>query len=126
MPPRANAGIRWVRPPDQLARAIELYGDRVLTAVQAVAQYIATNMQNSAQHNAPWTDRTGNARSGLFGTAERDAARRVVVIYLSHGPAISYGVFLELANSGRFQIVMPTVEAHLPELHSMLNGIFQG
>lgn len=125
MPPRTNTGIRWVRPPDQLARAIELYGDRVLIAVQAVAQYIATVMQNSAKHNAPWTDRTGNARTGLFGTAERDAARKVVIIYLSHGPAIDYGIWLELANSGRNAILMSTIEAHLPELKRMLDDIFR-
>ena len=124
MPPRANAGIRWVRPPEQLARAIEQYGERALVAVESVAQYLATVMQNSAKHNAPWTDRTGNARSGLFGTAERDTARKLVIIYLSHGPAIDYGVFLELAHSGRFAIILPTMEAHLPELHRMLNGIF--
>lgn len=125
MPPRTNAGIRWVRPPDQLAAAIELYGDRVLTAVQAVAQYIATNMQNSAQHNAPWTDRTGNARSGIFGTAERDAARRVVVIYLSHSASLDYPIWLELGHGGRYAIIMQTVEAHLPELKSLLDGIFR-
>lgn len=126
MPPRTNAGIRWVRPPDQLAAAIERYGDRVLTAVQAVAQYIATEMQGSARHNAPWTDRTGNARSGLFGTSESDVAKHLVVIYLSHGPVIDYGVFLELANGGRYQIIMPTIEMYLPEVHRMLQGIFQG
>ena len=125
MPPRTNAGIRWVRPPDQLAAAIERYGDRVLTAVQAVAQYIATEMQNSAQHNAPWTDRTGNARSGIFGTAERDAARRVVVIYLSHGPAIDYGIWLETMAGGKWAAIMPNLEAHLPELKQMLDGIFR-
>ena len=126
MPPKANAGIRWVRPPDELAAAIDQYGERVITAVQAVAQYIATVMQNSAKHNAPWTDRTGNARSGIFGTAERDAARKVVIIYLSHGPAIDYGVFLELNNGGRLAAIMPNLEAHLPELHNMLNDIFRG
>lgn len=120
-----SAGIRWVRPPDQLARAIEQYGDRVVRAVEAVAQYIATTMQNSAKHNAPWTDRTGNARSGLFGTAERDAARKIVTIYLSHGATVEYGIYLELANSGRYAIIMRTMESHLPELKRMLDGILR-
>lgn len=117
-------GIRWVRPPEGLARAIEQYGDRVLVAVQAVAGRIATQMEGDAKGNAPWTDRTGNARSGLFGTAERDAARKMVVIYLSHGPDIDYGVWLELAHGGSFQIVMPTVERHLPDIHADLQAIF--
>lgn len=117
-----KTGIRWVRPPNQLARAIEQYGERVLIAVNAVAGQIATIMQNDARANASWTDRTGNARGGLFGTSE--VAQKMVIIYLSHGPAIDYGVWLELANEGRYAIIMRTVEAHLPELKTMLDRMF--
>lgn len=120
-----NVGIVWKTPPDQLARAIEQYGDKVLHAVAAVAQFVATKMQNAAKQNAPWTDRTGNARSGLFGTSEAEFAKHVVTIYLSHGVLIDYGVNLELNNGGRYAIIMRTMEAHLPEVKRMLDGIFQ-
>lgn len=122
----AQPGIRWVRKPDVLAANLERYGERVITAITAVAGYIATQMANSAKHQAPWTDRSGNARSGIFGASERDAAQGLVIIYLSHGPAIDYGVYLELAHGSRFAIIMRTIEAHLPEIHRMLNEIFQG
>jgi hypothetical protein len=120
----ASGSIRWVRPPDQLAKAIEQYGDRVLVAVTAVAGRIATLMQNDARANAPWTDRTGNARTGLFGTAERDVARSLVTIYLSHGADIDYGKWLELANAGRYAVIERTIEAHLPELRAELEALF--
>ncbi len=119
-----SGSIRWVRPPEQLARAIEQYGERAIVAVTAVAGRIATIMQNDARAGAPWTDRTGNARTGLFGTAERDMAERMVVIYLSHGVDIDYGKWLELANAGRYAVIMPTLEAHLPELRAELDAIF--
>jgi hypothetical protein len=118
-----SGAIRWVRPPDNLARAVELYGDRVIVAIQAVAGRIATLMQDDAKESAPWTDRTGNARTGLFGTAERDAARQLVTIYLSHGPDIDYGVYLELAHGGTYQVVEPTIERHLPELMADLRAL---
>jgi hypothetical protein len=117
--------VRWETPPSALAQAVERYGDRVLTAVAAVAQYAATQMQNDAKANAPWTDRTANARTGLFGTSEADFARHVVTIYLSHGATIEYGIWLELANSGRHAVVMKTMEAHYGDLMSMLNEIFR-
>jgi hypothetical protein len=120
----ASGSIRWVRPPDQLAKAIEQYGDRVLVAVTAVAGRIATLMQNDARANAPWTDRTGNARTGLFGTAERDVARSLVTIYLSHGADLDYGIWLELANAGRYAVIERTIEAHLPELRAELEALF--
>lgn len=119
-----QTGIRWIRPPEELARAIEAYGDRVILAVQAVAARIATILQNDARGSAPWMDRTGNARTGLFGTAEADLAGRIVTIYLSHGPDIDYGVYLELAHGGRYAVIMRTVEAHLPELMAELEGVF--
>lgn len=132
----ARVGVRWIRPPEELARAIERYGDRVLQAVAAVAQYTATAMQNDAKANAPWTDRTGNARTGLFGTSEADFAQKVVTIYLSHGATIDYGVFLELGGgsgaggdgngpgSGRYAIIMRTMQNHYEPLMQMLRDAF--
>jgi len=122
--PRSQVGIRWIVPPSELAAAVDRYGQRVLVAVTAVAQRIATIMQNDARQNAPWTDRTGNARSGVFGTAERDVAQKMVVLYLSHGAAINYAVFLELGNDGRYSIIAKTLLAHLPELKAELDAIF--
>lgn len=113
-----------MRPPEDLARAVEQYGEKVLVAVAAVAGRIATIMQNSAKRNAPWTDRTGNARSGLFGTVETDLSRQMVIIYLSHSAMLEYPLWLELRAGGKFAIIMKTIEAHLPELKEMLDEIF--
>ena len=121
----ASAGIRWTRPPSELAVAIERYGDRVLQAVAAVAQYAATQMQNDAKAQATWTDRTGNARTGIFGTSEAEFGAKVVTIYLSHGAVIDYGVWLELANSGRYAVIMRTMQAHYQPLMDMLKEIFR-
>lgn len=117
--------ITWKVAPDKLARAIEQYGDKVLVAVAAVAQYTATQMQNAAKQNAPWTDRTGNARSGLFGTSEANFARHVVTIYLSHSPVLDYGGVLELGHGGRYAIIMRTMQAHMPRLKTMLDDMLR-
>lgn len=122
--PQVKAGIRWQRPPSELATAIERYGDRVLTTVAAIAQYTATQMQNDAKRDATWTDRTGNARTGLFGTSEADFAAKVVTIYLSHSAVIDYGVYLELANEGRYGIIMRTMQNHYEPLMQMLREAF--
>lgn len=118
-------GVRWVTPPSTLASNVERYGERVLQAVAAVAQYVATAMQNDAQANAIWQDRTSNARTGLFGTSEADFAKHVVTIYLSHGSVVDYGIWLELANSGNYAIIMRTMQSHYNELMTMLRDILQ-
>ncbi len=120
---KATAGIRWLRPPSELAAAVDKYGERVLTAVAAVAQYVAAAMENTAKETAAWTDRTGNARTGLFGTAESDFAAHVVVLYLSHGAAIDYGVTLELGHGGRYAVIARTMQSHYGELMQMLRDV---
>jgi hypothetical protein len=115
---------RWSTPPSVLADALDKYGDRVLQTVAAIAQYVATEMQNDAKANAPWTDRTGNARTGLFGTSEADFAAKVVTIYLSHGAVIDYGLWLELVGSGKNAIIVKTMAAHYEPLMQMLREAF--
>lgn len=118
-----KGGIKWITPPSELAVAVGKYGEDVLKAVAAVAQYSATEMQNQAQQQASWTDRTGNARTGLFGTSEADFASHVVTIYLSHSASLDYGIWLELANSGRYAVIMRTMESRYEEVMSRIKAV---
>lgn len=127
--------VVWIEPPANMARALDQYGVKVFDAILAVADFIATKMQNHARQQAKWQDRTGNARSGLFAVAAKKergaggqflaAAERTVEIYLSHGSTIEYGKWLELAHGGRYAIIWPTIYRHLPELKRLLDGIFR-
>jgi len=121
----AQSGLVWVEPPETLARNIEEYGRKVLAAVYAVAEFVAGKMQNEARQNAPWHDRTGNARTGLFAVVHQQAAEALVTVYLSHGHTIDYGKYLELAHGQRYAIVMPTIQANLPVLKQMLDELFK-
>jgi hypothetical protein len=117
----------------------------LLVAVYAVASYMGQKMQNDARQSARWTDRTGNARSGLFfavdgfglppltgsldvrsisvdssivsGTSDR------LVLCLSH--TMFYGKYLEMSNGGRYAIIVSTMERNLPMLERMLRQVFR-
>jgi hypothetical protein len=142
-------GFKWVRPPEYLAKEILAYEKKVLAAVHAVAAYVGQEMQNDARQNAPWEDRTGNARSGLFyavdgfglppkiGRVSKGAGRSTgdAVIEESGGPnrlilvlshTVYYGKFLEVSHGGKYAIVMSTIEGHLPQLEEMLRGVMGG
>lgn len=119
----ARSGIYWVKPPEaELLPNLDAYGRRVMVAVRAVADYIAQKTQTEMRQRAPWEDRSGNARGGLFSAVE--AATDLVTIYLSHGHTVYYGVFLELAHGKKYAIVMPTIEANLPVIEGMIKRIF--
>ena len=55
----------WERSPSALADEVEAYVARVQRAISAVGEYIAPKIEAWAKENAPWVDRTGNARQGL-------------------------------------------------------------
>ena len=118
----ARGGITWSRPPSALAHTIEQYGDRAKVAVKAVADYIANKCEAEAKQNASWQDRTGNARNALHGSSE--AAEKIVTIYLSSG--MDYGKWLELCNSGKYAIIMKTLEANYSEVTTMLKEVLSG
>lgn len=117
------SGIVWSGTPLRTMETnIGLYGARVMVAVRALADYIAAKIQNEARANAPWRDRTGNARTGLFAVADQ-AARDATEIYLSHGHTIHYGLWLEVAHGQKYAIIMPTLERNIPEIERMLRDL---
>jgi hypothetical protein len=70
--------------------------------------------------NAPWTDRTTAARSGLHAVHSRNRGRFELV--LAH--AVSYGIWLEVANSGNYQIILPALRQASRELQELLDHIW--
>jgi hypothetical protein len=144
-----NTGFRWVIPPEkELVPNIGAYGQKIFVAVQAAATYWGQSIQDEARVNAPWMDRTGNARGGLFfavdgfglspvtGTVTPEAqglisdvtiesgSDNTLIITLGH--SVFYGKFLELSNGGRYAVIMSTMEKNLPGLERMVQDLFRG
>lgn len=78
----------------------------VPTGMAAGAAQLAEDMETHARENAPWTDRTGDARGGLAGEVEVDGD--TVRATLVHG--VDYGIWLENRFNGRYAIIGPTME----------------
>lgn len=109
MPTRA--GLRWSVPPSRLAEAVVDYGDNVQISVIEFAETLAELAEGEAKRNAPWKDRTGEARRRLHARVERlnTGAARVV---LGHG--VDYGIWLEIKQAGRWGIVVKTLQQLAP------------
>jgi len=143
-----NSGFQWVVSPKVIADGLEEYGEKVLIALQAVANYWGQSIQDEARENAVWEDRTGNARGGLFFavdgfglspltgevTPEAKAEMSDVAVdsgdkdtlIVTLGHTVFYGKYLELSNGGRFAIIMSTLEKNLPKLERMVQDVFKG
>lgn len=100
-----TTSITWSIPPSKLALNLDSWKDRMLAAVYALAQVFAARIESYAKKNAVWTDWTVHARQGLTSRAYRTATGVVIVLY----HVMHYGIWLEVANEGRFAIIMHTL-----------------
>lgn len=91
---------------DTLTPGLHRFPDKLDAAVHATMQYYAPQVASYARDNAPWTDRTANARTGLDAKAYGDSKRRGIVLYHQ----VPYGIWLEVRWSGRYRIIIPTIQ----------------
>lgn len=95
-------------------------------ALYGVVKYWDGPIERHMKHNAPWTDRTTNARNGLFAVAQksgRTIAGSTFAIVLGH--SVDYGVYLEegTENMRARPIVMPTIQIYAPKVIGTLTKI---
>ena len=69
-------------------------------------------IESYMKSEAPWADRTGAAREGLY--ARSGNAGGIITMEIGHG--VDYGFWLEVIQNGRFAIIGPTMEAHAQRL----------
>lgn len=99
---------------DSLTPPLKRLLPRVDAAVSIVFDSYESVAETYARSNAPWTDRTGNARAGLF--AQHDAEPMVVHRLTIYG-TMPYTYWLEVRWSGRYAIIGPTL-VHIAPLLS--------
>lgn len=117
----ASATFRWEKPPEVIVGNLRTYTQRLIAAIGQLGDLFAARMQAAAASGASWSDRTGAARQGLRGFAEKAATQ--VVIYLVH--SVFYGVYLELGTSRMAPrpIIVPVLEAHHAPIMAALRAL---
>jgi len=106
---------------DEVRRNLKDWGGRQRAAAIALAKDWSGQLEGRAKTGASWTDRTGNARSGLFGSVEVRGDH----VFIRVGHSMEYGVFLELANDGRFAILKSTINKAVPEIQESYRRLWQ-
>jgi hypothetical protein len=78
----------------------------LVAEVEAHAIELAVKILDYAKTNAPWEDRTGDARRLLDVDVSQDADEIVIQLYHQ----VDYGLWLEVIRDGEFAIIMPTLQ----------------
>jgi hypothetical protein len=116
-----NIRFIWIRPPSGMGRECNRRAQAIPPALLAGMTQISSTMLGYAQNNAPWSDRTGNARALMTFTPSPGGT--AVTIVGKHG--VPYGGFLETGTSrmAAYPIIRPTLEAHYAEVRALMNEI---
>lgn len=108
----STGGIRWT---GDLPRNIKNINPYVEKRLAAAAYGFAPRAELHMKSTAPWTDRTGAARNGL--TARPEIRGDEVAIVLGHG--VDYGIWLEVAHSGAYAVVIPSIRVLAPRFFAL-------
>lgn len=74
--------------------------------IRKTMEYTMTEAANTAKRNAPWTDRTGNARASIYGVQFDEP----LAIVGQLGIGVEYGKYLELSRQGKYRVIRPTMD----------------
>lgn len=107
----ASIKMYWEAPggkksPDKLSKNLRELDQNIQRVITGEFLYHKDEATKYMKLNAPWTDRTGAARSGLHSIVPRPTRDHWELI-VAH--SVYYGIYLEVCNSGKYQIIMPTV-----------------
>lgn len=93
---------------DRLAKSIEQHDLKVKRVIAGQFIRAKGDAEEFARNNAPWTDRTGNARSGLHADVNVIDQGKAFELIVAH--SVNYGIWLEVRFSGKYAIIQPTVD----------------
>jgi len=116
---KQKSGFYWKS--DTLSGPLRTFPAKVERAIVAAVEYHATRAERYARTNAPWTDRTSNARNGLFVVTEH-VPFKTHKLTLAH--TVEYGIWLEVKQAGKYAIILPTIEKTGPEVMQTLSKLF--
>lgn len=92
---------------------------RLMNQIKVLGNATGQKMQEFAQANAPWTDRSGDARERLRYASEKDETGVTISIFHQ----VEYGVYLELCNNETYAILKNSRDAILPEFLQAVQAI---
>lgn len=107
--------VKWTS--DQVTPALRTLMPRIDAAVGLAFDVGERQAESYARLHAPWQDRTGNARNGLFAEhISNPLVSHELIVYHT----MPYGLWLEVRFSGRYAIINPTLTYMGPRLSAMI------
>lgn len=97
---------------DEITPRLKAMPAKLDAGLAALMAMQSQKVQTAARNDAPWQDQTGNARQGLTAKAFKDERGHGIVLFHT----MPYGIWLETRWSGRYQVIVPTIQTQGPQV----------
>lgn len=104
-----------------LSANLAVFDARVTTGISASVDFVASGAEGQLKTDAPWTDRTGAARTGLHTDTDHEA--RAWTLVLAH--AVNYGIWLETGHNQQYAVILKVLVDSGNRLMAILEGLFR-
>jgi len=109
--------VTWtIDPAAYMAAVVQNRIDAIEQDVVALIDGLTEQVTAYMQANARWTDRTGDARRGLWSDIDH-VVHQAVYLLMSHDVTLDYSWYLETVSSGRYEILSSTSDHFWPVLY---------
>lgn len=117
-----NLKFIWVRPPSGMGAECRRRADAMEPALLGQMSELRGNLLDWMRSNAPWTDRTGDARRNLDASVNI-TGKGSVTLSARHG--VPYGGFLETGTSkmSPYPVIGPGLQAHYAPTRKIMDQI---
>lgn len=102
-----------------LSEGIAQFESKMLNSFDNIISGFREEMVQYARTNAPWDDRTGDARAGLEAEYVEDDFTLNLVLYHT----VDYGPWLEIRWGGKYAVILPTLEVMGVKLLAACQGM---
>ena len=109
-----------------LEKRLKRMPPRIDQLIDGVIDRNAVQATQDLKQNAPWHDDTGLARASIAAVSFHRPTgeyKRQHTIIMAHG--VHYGIWLEIANSGKYQVIMPTVRSTSDNVMRDMDHLFR-
>lgn len=122
--PQATYSRNFTFDQGSLGRNLDTFDEKVHEFIKRDLEVTASRAEVVLKTHAPWKDRTGEARQGLWCDPWWDNAGNYSILM---GHTVDYGIYLEESWGGKFQVVMPVLvsvaRGFMESLIGMLNQL---
>lgn len=108
-------------PVDVFTRGFARYDATIQRALRGICDVFVPLIEAWMKQNAPWVDRTSNARQGLYAMADD----LVMGAYVAFGHGVDYGTWLEVKRSGYWGILLKAYDHFAPLIWAAVEKLFE-